>query len=42
MYIKGSPYRDAKGSLHLRSCLYDEIINAALRIGEIEKLKWYQ
>ena len=33
--ITGSPYRDAKGSPHHRSCLHDAIINAAPRIGEI-------
>ena len=32
-YITGSPYRDAEGSSHLRSCLRDAIINAAPRIG---------
>ena len=32
--ITGSPYRDAEGSPHHRSCLHDEIINAAPIIGE--------
>ena len=32
--ITGSPYRDAEGSPHHRSCLHDAIINAAPRIGE--------
>ena len=32
--ITGSPYRDAEGSPHQRSCLHDAIINAAPRIGE--------
>ena len=32
--ITGSPYRDAEGYPHHRSCLHDEIINAAPRIGE--------
>ena len=31
--ITGSPYRDAEGSPHHRSCLHDAIINAAPRIG---------
>ena len=34
--ITGSPYFDAEGSPHHRSCLHDTIINAVLRIGE----KW--
>ena len=32
--ITGSPYRDAEGSPQHRSCLHDEIINAAPIIGE--------
>ena len=32
--ITGSPYCDAEGSPHHRSCLHDAIINAASRIGE--------
>ena len=32
--LTGSPYRDAEGSPHHRSCLHDAIINAAPRIGE--------
>ena len=32
--INGSPYRDAEGSPHQRSCLHDAIINAAPRVGE--------
>ena len=35
--ITGSPYRDAEGSTHHRSCLHDAIINADPIIGE--KLK---
>ena len=36
--ITGSPYRDAEGYPHHRSCLHDAIINAAPRIGrEIDK-----
>ena len=31
--ITGSPYSDAEGSPHHRSCLHDAIINAAPRIG---------
>ena len=31
--ITGSPYRDAEGSPQHRSCIHDEIINAAPRIG---------
>ena len=31
--ITGSLYRDAQGLSHLISCLYDEIINANMRIG---------
>ena len=31
--MTGSPYRDAEGSPHHRSCLHDAIINAAPRIG---------
>ena len=31
--LTGSPYRDAEGSPHHRSCLHDAIINAAPRIG---------
>ena len=31
--ITFSPYRDAEGSPHHRSCLHDAIINAAPRIG---------
>ena len=38
VYIKVSPFRDAEGSSQLRSCLYDEIINTAPRIGDFEKL----
>ena len=34
MYLKGSPYRYAEGSQHLRSCLHDAINNAAPIIGE--------
>ena len=42
MYLKCSPYRDAEGSSHLRSCLRDEIINSDPRIGEnIDTLKFY-
>ena len=42
MYLKGSPYRDAEGPSQLRSCLHDEIINDAARIGkQIDKLKFY-
>ena len=32
--ITGSPYRDAEGSPHHRSCLHDAIINAAPIIGK--------
>ena len=32
--ITGSPYLDAEGSPHHRSCLHDAIINAAQIIGE--------
>ena len=32
--ITGSPYRDAEGSPHHRSCLHDVIINADPRIGK--------
>ena len=35
VYLNGSPYRDAKGSLQLRSFIYDAIINTAPRIGRI-------
>ena len=35
VYLKCSPYPDAEGSSHLRSCIHDAIINAAQRIGEI-------
>ena len=43
MYLKGSPYRDAEGSSQLISCLHDEIINAAPRIGQrIEKMELYR
>ena len=34
VYIQGSLYCDVEGSSQLRSCLHDEIINAAPRIGE--------
>ena len=37
VYITGSPYRDAEGSSHLRSCLHDAIINASPRIGGVSK-----
>ena len=33
VYLNGSPYRDAEGLSKLRSCLHNEIINAAPRIG---------
>ena len=33
LYLKGSLYRDAEVSSHLRYCLHDEAINAAPRIG---------
>ena len=40
--ITGSPYRDAEGSPHHRSCLHDAIINAVPRIGEkIDKSELY-
>ena len=43
MYLKGSPYRDAEGSSHIRSCIHYAIINAAPRIGgEMEKLELYR
>ena len=32
--ITVSPYRDAEGSPHHRSCLYDAIIKSAPRIGK--------
>ena len=32
--ITGSPYRDAEGSPHHRSCLHDAIMNSAPIIGE--------
>ena len=32
VYLKGSPYRDAEGSLNLRSCFHDAIFNSDLRI----------
>ena len=32
--LSGSPYRDAEGSPHLRSCLHDDIVNASPIIGE--------
>ena len=32
--ITGSPYLDAEGSPHHRSCLHDAIINADPRIGD--------
>ena len=36
--LTGSPYRDAEGSSHLRSCLHDAIINDDPRLGgEINK-----
>ena len=31
--LTGSPYRDAEGSPHHRSCLHKSIINDAPRIG---------
>ena len=41
--ITGSPYRDAEGSPHHRSCLHDAIINASPRIGgEIDKSELYR
>ena len=33
VYLQSSPYHDDEGSSHIRSCLHDEIINAAPRIG---------
>ena len=43
LHPKGSPYRDAKGSAQLRSCLYDAIINSAPRIGgNIDKMYFYR
>ena len=33
-YIIGSPYRDAEGLSHLRSCLHDAITNTDPRIGK--------
>ena len=39
---KNSPYSDAEESSHLRSCLRDAIINAAPRIGGIDKLELYR
>ena len=42
VYLDGSPYRDAEGSSHIRSCLRDAIINTAPRIGGvIDKLELY-
>ena len=35
VYIRGSPYRDAKVSSQLRECLHAAIINAAPIIGNI-------
>ena len=32
--ITSSPYHDAEGSPHFRSCLHDDIVNSAPRIGE--------
>ena len=41
--ITGSPYRDAEGSPLNRSCLHDDIINSAPRIGgEINKSELYR
>ena len=41
--ITGSPYRDAEGYPHHRSCLHDAIINAAPIIGEkIDKSELYR
>ena len=41
--LTGSPYRDAEGSPHHRSCLHDAIINAAPRIGgNIDKSELYR
>ena len=37
MYRKGSPYRDAEESSHLRLCLHNSMINSAPRIGETSK-----
>ena len=41
--MTGSPYRDAEGSPHHRSCLHDAIINAAPRIGgNMDKSELYR
>ena len=41
--ITGSPYCDAEGSPHHISCLHDEIINAAPRIGgEMDQSELYR
>ena len=40
--ITGSQYRDAEWSPHHRSCRHDAIINAAPRIGEIDKSELYR
>ena len=41
-YLQFSPYCDADGSSHLRSCLRDAVMNTTPRIGQIiEKLEWY-
>ena len=43
VYLNGSPYCDAKGSSHLRSCLRHAINNAVPIIGgNIDKLKLYR
>ena len=33
VYINGSPYHDAEGLSHIRSCRHNYIINAARIIG---------
>ena len=43
VYLKGSPYRDSKGSWQLISCLHDAINNAAPKMGgKIDRLELYQ
>ena len=43
VYLQGSPYPDAEGSSHIRSCLHDAVINASPRIGQsIDKLELYR